>query len=109
MLIEILTKKLNEILKDVLDNHTSDIQTEEYNKIFNACFELEVTDNGVGYDPSASKGGMGLSSMAERAEKLGGRLEIDSSVGQGTRVHLVIPATIPLDTSGALLLEGEKR
>lgn len=40
MLIEILTKKLNEILKDVLDNHTSDIQTEEYNKIFNACFEL---------------------------------------------------------------------
>ena len=40
MLVEILTKKLNEILKDVLDNHTSDIQTEEYNKIFNACFEL---------------------------------------------------------------------
>lgn len=40
MLIEILTKKLNELLKDALDNHTSDIQTEEYNKIFNACFEL---------------------------------------------------------------------
>ena len=40
MLIEILTKKLNELLKDVLDNHTYDIQSEEYNKIFNACFEL---------------------------------------------------------------------
>jgi hypothetical protein len=40
MLLEILTKKHNEILKDVLDNYTSDIESEEYNKIFNACFEL---------------------------------------------------------------------
>lgn len=40
MLLEILTKKHNEILKDVLDNYTSDIDSEEYNKIFNACFEL---------------------------------------------------------------------
>ena len=40
MLVQILTTKLNEILKNVLDNYISDIQPEEYNKIFNACFEL---------------------------------------------------------------------
>jgi len=40
MLVEILTKKHNEILKEVLENFTSDIKSEEYNKIFNACFEL---------------------------------------------------------------------
>lgn len=40
MLTEVLTNHLNEILKNVLDNHTSDIQSEEYNKVFNACFEL---------------------------------------------------------------------
>jgi len=40
MLVEILNEKLNDILKTVLDNYSSDIQTEEYNKIFNACFEL---------------------------------------------------------------------
>lgn len=40
MLLEILTKKHNEILKDVFDNYTSDIESADYNKIFNACFEL---------------------------------------------------------------------
>ncbi len=40
MLLEILTKKHNEILKDVFDNYTTEIESEEYNKIFNACFEL---------------------------------------------------------------------
>ena len=105
-------RELYPLVMEALNNslkHAHAAQVTVFISRINACFELEVTDNGVGYDPSASKGGMGLSSMAERAEKLGGRLEIDSSVGQGTRVHLVIPATIPLDTSGALLLEGEKR
>jgi signal transduction histidine kinase len=50
--------------------------------------ELEVVDNGTGFDPQAvsDRGGMGLISMRERAEWLGGSLTILSSLGEGTRV-----------------------
>jgi signal transduction histidine kinase len=56
--------------------------------------DVEVTDDGVGFDPSLTPpGGMGLKSMAERAERLGGTLLIESAPGHGTRVHLsVAPA-----------------
>jgi signal transduction histidine kinase len=51
--------------------------------------ELEIADDGKGIDPQARKpGGMGLQSMAERADRLGGKLTIQSAPGQGTRVHL---------------------
>jgi signal transduction histidine kinase len=60
---------------------------------------LEVTDDGTGFDmaeaPAAGAPGgptgFGLSGMRERAELLGGRLELTSSPGRGTTVRLTIP------------------
>ncbi|MEA4909073.1 MAG: histidine kinase N-terminal 7TM domain-containing protein [Anaerolineaceae bacterium] len=50
-------------------------------------FEMAIVDNGRGFDVhSATAGGMGLHSMAERAERLGGRLVIQSEAGSGTKV-----------------------
>jgi hypothetical protein len=40
MLIESLTTHHNAILKSVFENYTSDVESHEVNKIFNACFEL---------------------------------------------------------------------
>jgi len=50
--------------------------------------ELEVVDNGRGFDPGTivQDRGIGLDSMRERAEKLGGAVTIQSAPGQGTRV-----------------------
>ena len=54
-------------------------------------FELKIMDNGLGFDMgTVRRGGMGLSTMAERAERLGGRLEIKSAPGAGTLVTVVI-------------------
>jgi NarL family two-component system sensor histidine kinase LiaS len=48
---------------------------------------LEVTDDGRGFVPPPPAGrGMGLRSMRERVEALGGELMVDSEPGQGTRV-----------------------
>jgi signal transduction histidine kinase len=55
---------------------------------------LEVEDDGVGFDPTAPglrARRLGLTSMEERAERVGGRLSIRSSVGAGTTVRLEIP------------------
>lgn len=59
--------------------------------------QLEIEDNGRGFDPVAMAGnryperGIGLLSMQERATALGGKVFIESEVGQGTRLKVVIP------------------
>jgi PAS domain S-box-containing protein len=52
----------------------------------------EVSDDGQGFGAGTTPGGVGLKSMRERASAIGGRLEIKSEVGQGTRVRLRLPA-----------------
>jgi signal transduction histidine kinase len=56
---------------------------------------LEVRDHGKGFVPQAvGRQGthIGLATMRERAEQLGGTLRIDSHPGEGTRVVVEIPA-----------------
>lgn len=54
-----------------------------------------VEDDGAGFDPKMrSRGGFpqfGLAIMRERAESIGGTLELDSRPGGGTRVRMKIP------------------
>lgn len=52
--------------------------------------ELEVSDNGLGI-AGGRRAGVGLSSMRERAEELGGTCEAKAAPGGGTRVLARIP------------------
>ena len=54
---------------------------------------LQIADDGLGFDPgiSSTAGGLGLRSMQERAEKLGGKLQIESQPGAGTVVRVEVP------------------
>ncbi len=56
---------------------------------------LEISDDGSGFEPDRPElrsKHLGLTSMEERAEELGGRLRIESSPGKGTTVALEVPA-----------------
>lgn len=55
---------------------------------------LSVRDDGVGFDPRAPGRAdrFGLLGMAERADRLGGALRIDSAPGAGTEVVLALDA-----------------
>jgi PAS domain S-box-containing protein len=57
-----------------------------------------VEDNGPGFHPdeTARRGRLGLAGMQERAELLGGTLEIESSPGSGTTVYARLPLPAPL-------------
>jgi nitrate/nitrite-specific signal transduction histidine kinase len=64
--------------------------------------ELTVRDNGVGFKPKVSGDGgkgkkkrdtFGLISMRERARGLGGTFEVQSRIGKGTLVRIVVPAS----------------
>jgi signal transduction histidine kinase len=54
---------------------------------------LEVADDGVGFAPAdvGGQGGLGLPGMHERAQRLGGQLQIRSAPGQGTTVTVEVP------------------
>ncbi len=53
---------------------------------------MSIRDNGRGFDPAAVEdGGFGITSMAERAALVGGRLAIDSRPQGGTRVTADVP------------------
>jgi signal transduction histidine kinase len=55
---------------------------------------LEVSDDGAGFDPADPElrsRRLGLTSMEERAQRLGGTLEIRSAPGAGTTVRLEAP------------------
>ena len=53
--------------------------------------EIGVRDDGEGFDTGAASSGFGLLGMRERAELLGGTLEIESTPGQGTVVRACLP------------------
>jgi signal transduction histidine kinase len=57
------------------------------------AIEIELSDDGVGFEPSLVREGFGLVGMRERAALLGGTLEIDSTKGAGTRLRASIPVT----------------
>lgn len=59
---------------------------------------LVVGDDGLGIDPGRARrapleGHIGLASCAERAEALGGHLDVASAPGAGTRVEVWLPTT----------------
>lgn len=57
---------------------------------------LEVRDNGAGFllDQVHTRRGRGLENMRERAAELGGRLEMESVPGRGTRLVASMPTTL---------------
>jgi PAS domain S-box-containing protein len=56
-----------------------------------AAIILQVADNGLGFDTAEPfPGHLGLRSMRERAERVGGTFEVNSSLGSGTRIRVQI-------------------
>ncbi len=56
---------------------------------------FEVSDDGIGFDPEASSHGSGLKGIAARLDTVGGRLEVRSRPGAGTRIVGRVPVPAP--------------
>jgi signal transduction histidine kinase len=58
-----------------------------------SCVELTVVDQGVGFDDRhvQQTRGLGLVSMRERVDLMGGRLHVESRPGSGTSIRASIP------------------
>jgi signal transduction histidine kinase len=51
---------------------------------------MSVSDNGLGFDPTEPSFGIGLKSIRERTETVGGQLNISSALQQGTTIMVIV-------------------
>jgi signal transduction histidine kinase len=70
----------------------------------NGWLEITVSDKGRGFDPQAldsasvAAAGIGLLSLRERASHIGGKFEMESAPGLGSRFSLMVPICMPRPT-----------
>jgi PAS domain S-box-containing protein len=62
-------------------------------ELADSLIRVQIQDNGTGFDPTRApiEGHFGLRFMRERAETMGGRLQVNSTLGQGTCVEVEVP------------------
>jgi PAS domain S-box-containing protein len=89
-LFRITQEALNNIVKHAHASHVTISLSAAPDRV-----ELEIRDDGIGFEPGASParahGGMGMLTMAERAESIGARCTVESTPGGGTRVVITAP------------------
>jgi signal transduction histidine kinase len=88
------------IVKESLTNaikHAGATRVSVQAKMQGSLLTVEVQDDGQGFDPSAPQTDQrhGLTNMQRRAEAVGATLELRSTPGQGTLVHLRTPLPSP--------------
>lgn len=69
--------------------HARNFKTRVTYKAKQLC--LELRDDGTGFKAKDRYDGMGLNGMRERAEQMGGELEITTSRGKGTKITVLVP------------------
>jgi len=52
---------------------------------------LEIIDNGVGFDQTKTKTGIGLKNIADRLKEINGSFEVSSKTDQGTSIFITVP------------------
>lgn len=90
------------ILQEGLSNvakHSGATQVEVWLEGVNDELLLVISDNGDGFDPNQDSNGFGLHSMRQRIERLGGKMDIESSSKLGTTLQF------KLDLSANALVE----
>lgn len=101
-LFRIAMEALNNALKHASPTRvTVALRKEEKRKM--PCIELSIVDDGVGFDSDTKddEGGLGLVSMQERIDKLGGELTILSTPGEGTQVKACVNLETPSESHEA--------
>lgn len=52
---------------------------------------IEIRDDGLGFEEQKAKKGFGLKNMKSRAGEIRGKIKIDSNLGNGTKINLIVP------------------
>ena len=81
-------------IKEALHNvirHASATEVELQMTQSGDYLDILIADNGCGFDWNAIQRGNGLGNLHKRMQDLGGQCQVESQLGRGTRVRLLIP------------------
>jgi signal transduction histidine kinase len=86
-------QELYHIVQEALNNalkHSAATEVDVQIQAHSEGWLVEVTDDGAGFDPRSvsDSGGMGVSNIRDRAERLGATLTLISEPGKGTTVRV---------------------
>ena len=82
----IVQESLNNILKHSHARKARIILERDVHEV-----QLQIEDDGCGFTYRGDGKGLGLKNIAERVRMLGGKLNLDSQSGKGTRIEITIP------------------
>lgn len=87
-------RTMQELLNNATD-HSEATMTKVQLEMGAEIIRLVVEDNGQGFDADAitESKGLGINLIRERTEMLGGKFEIQSSIGEGAKFTLTLPAS----------------
>lgn len=52
---------------------------------------IQIKDDGIGFDTTQKKEGIGLKNMRERTEESGGQFSVETALKKGTKINLLLP------------------
>ena len=93
----LLFESVRELLFNAVKHAHAESASVNLRQLEGKDLQITVSDNGAGFDATKIKaageigGGFGLFSIRERLLLIGGRLEIDSAPGMGSRFTLTAP------------------
>ena len=98
----VISLNLYRIILEALNNALKHAQADEVRVKLTADGDLiivEVIDNGIGFDIHTieDQAGLGLKNMRARAERLGGDLALETSLGKGTSVRFTMAYPLELE------------
>jgi len=103
----LLLESVRELLFNAVKHARVDRVTVDLTREPNDVLHITVSDQGVGFDPrliervQTDQIGWGLFSIRERLTLLGGRFEIESAPGRGSRFVLTVPRAMAPGSSAA--------
>lgn len=82
------------LMKEAVNNAIKHAKASEISvegKLNNNTFEVEIKDNGIGFNPGNGISGNGLKNMKDRASEIKCEMKIESQLAKGTAVRFRIP------------------
>jgi PAS domain S-box-containing protein len=93
---EVLYRIAQELLNNVL-KHAEATSVQIFLRDIPGMVELEVVDDGKGFNPMVASSGIGLNGIQERLDRLGGTLTITSQAGEGCRVKISLRTSVAVE------------
>ncbi len=81
-------------VKETLNNivrHGIASEVEFKMAVIGEALEIEIADNGKGFDPATARAGSGLKNLSTRLMNHGGGCQVESIIGKGTTVTIHLP------------------